>query len=71
MSDWNKGWPDWQDDGKKVEVECEDGSSIIGKLCFEDFSPGPDESPYWQIELEDGKIICFASEQVNWKFTNE
>lgn len=69
--EWDKGWPDWQDDGRRVETERDDGSFLQGKLCFDDFTAGPDESPIWQILLDSGEVLSFAGELKHWRFLGE
>ncbi|ASY62513.1 hypothetical protein SJ05684_c10560 [Sinorhizobium sojae CCBAU 05684] len=44
-------WPDWQDVGKRVEVELEDGRTVTGLLNAD--TAGSD-NPIFEIETADG-----------------
>lgn len=45
------GWPGWEDSGRQVQVEYENGSIVQGELFIEDFFPSGegDEVPVFQV----------------------
>ena len=69
--EWFDGtWPDWPDDGRDVEIRLTPRGAIIrGALCYEDFSPGPDEHPYWLVRQSNGETILFV-EMERWRFVD-
>jgi len=64
---WGDAWPDWQDAGNRVELTMQDGTKIVGVLEFDDFSPGPDEQPYWHVRLDNGSTVSFVDHE-EWRF---
>lgn len=53
-------WPDWRDDGKRVEVEPDDGTTVAGKLEIDDFLVDGDgeEIPIFMVIADDeGGIV--------------
>jgi hypothetical protein len=67
--DWTESdWPDWQDAGKRVEVEYDDGSTVIGTLTINDFHfNGEDETPEFSINADDGTEQSFVMNR-RWRF---
>jgi hypothetical protein len=67
---WNDAWPGWQDTGKRVEIEHDDGSTASGKLEVDDFfSDGEgEEIPVFIIIADDGTKHSFADND-RWRFT--
>jgi len=45
----------------------QDGTKIVGVLEFDDFSPGPDEQPYWHVRLDNGSTVSFVDHE-EWRF---
>jgi hypothetical protein len=64
---WGDKWPNWQDIGKRVELTLESGVKVVGKLTYEDMTPGPDEAPIFEVELDDGSKIGFVDHE-DWRF---
>lgn len=69
MNDWTKtGWPDWPDEGKRVEVEFDNGMMVQGTLDIDDvFFTGEDEVPVFFVITDDGKKQSFADAN-RWRF---
>ena len=70
--DWKKGsdaWPDWQDAGKRVEIERADGAAVAGKLDVDDFFPDGegDEVPVFAVIDDTGVKHSFADNE-RWRF---
>ena len=54
-AEWNAGWPGWRDDGRTVEIELEDGTTLVGELCHDDTGRDEDgEFPLWLVDLNNG-----------------
>lgn len=62
-------WPDWKDDGRRVEVEPEDGRTVQGELFVADFfADGEgDEIPIFEVRTDDGAEHGFAANK-RWRF---
>lgn len=66
---WSEAWPDWQDAGKRVEIERDDGTTVAGKLAVDDFFPDGegDEVPVFAVMADDGTKHSFADNE-RWRF---
>lgn len=68
-------WPDWQDAGKRIEIQTAAGP-LTGVLYHEDFdSDGQDEWPIWRVRFDDGRTEAFTellypqgTEERTWRF---
>lgn len=68
--DWGTvGWPDWFDAGKRVEIERDDGTTVVGKLEVDDFYPvdDGDEIPVFVVIDDAGTKHSFADHK-RWRF---
>lgn len=61
-------WPDWQDAGRVVILEMDDGRRVSGVLFVKDeFWTGVDEVPIFRVRLMDGSDVSFA-DHARWSF---
>ena len=69
MGDWTTGWPDWKDSGRRVEVEIENSSTVLGELFVADFfhDGEGDEVPVFAVRAADGREHSFAANK-RWRF---
>jgi hypothetical protein len=68
--DWLEAWPDWADDGRRVELVLENGRTVDGILRIDDVVPDGegDEYPIWIVTLDDGGKLSFAGDMRKWRF---
>jgi hypothetical protein len=59
-------WPGWQDLGREVELLFEDGNMVRGELTYEDTTPGPDEWPILQVEMN--FMLYRFSDAKRWRY---
>lgn len=66
---WGDAWPDWQDAGKRVEIERADGATMAGKLDVDDFFPDGEggEVPVFAVIDDTGTKHSFADNE-RWRF---
>lgn len=62
-------WPDWEDVGRKVEIELPDGRTVQGELLLKDFFPNgtQDEVPLFDVQTRYGTLHDLAASQ-QWRF---
>lgn len=60
-------WPDWQDTGKRVEIQFADGRLACGRLEAEEFFTGEDEVPVFTLRGDDGTLHSFVDHK-RWRF---
>lgn len=55
--EWRTDSPDWKDDGKLLNLLAESGSTITGKLCYDDFASDGEgeEYPIWNVRFDNGE----------------
>jgi hypothetical protein len=55
--EWRTDSPDWKDDGKLLNLLTESGSTITGKLCYDDFVNDGEggEYPIWDVRFDNGE----------------
>jgi hypothetical protein len=65
-------WPDWEDNGRRLEFTYPNGRTLAGELVLEDVGfDGEDEYPIWVILTDDGVELSFVQEDieaVTWRF---
>lgn len=66
-SAWRDDVPDWKDNGRRVEVEGQDGKIGKGVLEIVDQTPGPDEIPIFEVITESGVALIIYSAK-RWRF---
>ena len=66
---WGEAWPNWQDAGKRVEIERSDGTTASGRLDVDDFFPDGegDEVPVFAVIDDAGQKHSFA-DNGRWRF---
>lgn len=60
-------WPDWGDDGRRVEIRLDDGATVVGTLEQVDETPGPDEAPLFDVVADDGRRVALV-ESAEWRW---
>jgi len=67
--EWLEYNPDWGDEGKEIELLCESGSIVRGRLEMEDFFPDGegDEIPVWRVRSENGESSSIWDFE-GWRF---
>jgi hypothetical protein len=67
-SEWDDGWPDWSDGGRRVEIQLNDGTVLAGTLRTDDVGfDGEDEYPIHVVVADDGTRHSFAGAK-HWRF---
>jgi hypothetical protein len=71
MKKWSEAWPDWADIGRTVQIQNEEGGTVItGKLECNDFGfDGTDEIPYFSVRETDGSEHSFGPVEY-WRFAD-
>lgn len=66
---WAEAWPDWQDAGRRIEIEYDDGTAVAGKLDVDDFFPAGqgDEVPVFAV-IDDAGIKHSFADNKRWRF---
>lgn len=65
--EWHEDPTDWKDNGRRVEVQSQDGSVRQGVLDIVDQTPGPDEAPIFEVIADDGSALSIYSAK-RWRF---
>lgn len=66
-SEWRDDVPDWKDNGRRVEIEGQDGKTGQGVLDIIDQTPGPDEIPIFEVIADSGASLSIYSAK-RWRF---
>lgn len=62
-------WPDWEDEGKRVEIERDDGTAVVGTLEGVELFPPEDANaiPMFLVISDDGTQHPFEVHR-RWRF---
>jgi hypothetical protein len=58
--------PGWQELERRVEMAREDGTVVAGKVTYTEMTPGPDEWPILEIEVDGARLSWF--DFAKWRY---